>query len=423
MNCVNRNLPEFKMLQGLSGANEFILAAKISVWQDQNGLESFPTIEDLGLARQPINEVDKVTDSTKVKEGVVELFESNPELANSVYEAMGVDDKEITIGKGSLDNDNYEGDIYPIRINNEYAGYFTITKRHGTNKLPIEKQGFISGSVSSYGIELENKFQGQGYGKRVYLQIAKELAKEGITLKSEFFGKSDIGDKANSVWAKLVDEGYAIDKGEYFEVVNLYAPQQKQQAQQAYSNYLDTIFSDSTVKDIVYHADDRGGLTNETLVDDLTHVYIQGVYFTSELEYAKNLKRKQVYKALVNSKAPLKTDKNTIERLGRKPEELPSANDSAIHYSNNEKADRYGKIGTEIVVFEPEQIHILGGKQDIEGFKEFVSKLGSTTVQNKSLLSGNVDTQNDFISGKDLSLDNKLDWRTEDNDSEDPFMC
>ena len=26
----------------------------------------------------------------------------------------------------------------------------------------------------------------------------------------------------------------------------------------------------------------------------------------------------------------------------------------------------------EIVVFEPEQIHILGSKQDIEGFKEFV---------------------------------------------------
>tara|TARA_R110000868_G_C10341095_1_gene715236 strand:- start:2 stop:328 length:327 start_codon:yes stop_codon:yes gene_type:complete len=60
MNCVNRNLPEFKELQGLSGTNEFILAAKISVWQDQNGLESFPTIEDLGLARQPINEVDEV---------------------------------------------------------------------------------------------------------------------------------------------------------------------------------------------------------------------------------------------------------------------------------------------------------------------------------------------------------------------------
>jgi hypothetical protein len=28
----------------------------------------------------------------------------------------------------------------------------------------------------------------------------------------------------------------------------------------------------------------------------------------------------------------------------------------------------------EYVVFEPEQIHILGNKQDIEGFKEFVGK-------------------------------------------------
>ena len=29
---------------------------------------------------------------------------------------------------------------------------------------------------------------------------------------------------------------------------------------------------------------------------------------------------------------------------------------------------------TEIVVFNPEQIHILGSKQDIEGFKKYVNK-------------------------------------------------
>ena len=171
-----------------------------------------------------------------VKPGVQELFESNPELANAIYEAFGFNDKEITIGKGSFDHDNYEGDIHPIRINGEYAGSFTITKRRGGDKLPIAKQGFISGSIGSYGIELESEFQGKGYGKRVYLQIAKELSKEGITLKSEFFGKDNIGDKANSVWQKLVNEGYAVDKGEYFEVVNPYTPQQKQQP--FYSIYL-----------------------------------------------------------------------------------------------------------------------------------------------------------------------------------------
>ena len=32
------------------------------------------------------------------------------------------------------------------------------------------------------------------------------------------------------------------------------------------------------------------------------------------------------------------------------------------------------KEGGTIAIFEPEQIHILGSKQDIEGFKEFVDK-------------------------------------------------
>jgi hypothetical protein len=146
-------------------------------------------------------------------------------------------DKEITIGEGSMDNDNYEGDIYPIIINDEYAGSFTITKRNGRDKLSIEEQGFFSGSIGSYGIELENdKFQGKGFGKRIYLQIAKELAKEGITLKSEYFGKNNIGNKANSIWQKLVNEGHAVDKGEYFEVINPYTPQQKQQALLSTSN-------------------------------------------------------------------------------------------------------------------------------------------------------------------------------------------
>jgi len=47
-NCVNRSLPEFKALAEQTGMNPVILAAKISVWQDENNnLDAFPEAEEL----------------------------------------------------------------------------------------------------------------------------------------------------------------------------------------------------------------------------------------------------------------------------------------------------------------------------------------------------------------------------------------
>ena len=150
-----------------------------------------------------------------------------------------------------------------------------------------------------------------------------------------------------------------------------------------YSQYLDTIFPDSKVKDIFYHADERENLNNKELVDDLSMVNIQGVYFTNQYKYSKSMGRKAIYTAKLDIKAPLSLDKDEIELVGRIPSELTDMNenaDSAIHISEDERADKYGKVGIEAVVFKPEQIHILGNEQDIEGFKNFVTQ-SSTSVE------------------------------------------
>jgi hypothetical protein len=52
----------------------------------------------------------------------------------------------------------------------------------------------------------------------------------------------------------------------------------------------------------------------------------------------------------------------------------------------------------QIVVFEPEQIHILGSKQDIKGFKEFVNRQNNTT----SLVNVNIDLENKPITKNDI---------------------
>ena len=45
--CVNKNTEEFKALAEQSNINPLLLAAKISLWQEKNGLDNFPTVEDV----------------------------------------------------------------------------------------------------------------------------------------------------------------------------------------------------------------------------------------------------------------------------------------------------------------------------------------------------------------------------------------
>lgn len=87
--CININHPEFKKLVEESKMNPLILKSKVGVWQEKNDTYDFPTLEELLNDNQTAN----------IKEGVQKLFESNPELANAVYEALGfnvIKESEIT---------------------------------------------------------------------------------------------------------------------------------------------------------------------------------------------------------------------------------------------------------------------------------------------------------------------------------------
>lgn len=47
MTCVNKNLPEFRALTDISGLSPNVLAAKVSVWLENNPDKDFPTMQDL----------------------------------------------------------------------------------------------------------------------------------------------------------------------------------------------------------------------------------------------------------------------------------------------------------------------------------------------------------------------------------------
>ena len=62
-NCVNPNTKEFKALAEQSNINPIVLAAKISLWQETNGLNKFPSLTDLNVSKpqqeQPISFLPK----------------------------------------------------------------------------------------------------------------------------------------------------------------------------------------------------------------------------------------------------------------------------------------------------------------------------------------------------------------------------
>jgi hypothetical protein len=92
-------------------------------------------------------------------------------------------------------------------------------------------------------------------------------------------------------------------------------------------------------------------------------------------------------------------------------------------------SDNYG-------VFEPEQIYKLGGKEDIEGFKEFVSTQPTVSEGQLDLFEQEIEDSQNNVESKiadadslgrnyDVSLDPEEgpNWTEEDNESDDPFMC
>lgn len=140
------------------------------------------------------------------------LMPLNPELAKKRIKAdieKQIDTFEIRLDKPRFNPDNYEAISYPIKINNKYAGV-----------ISTDKDGYISSSIGMAGVELEKEFQGKGYGTKIYIALAKQLAEEGKILKSEKFGKDNINRKANNVWQSLINKGYAKDTGDYYEFIN-----------------------------------------------------------------------------------------------------------------------------------------------------------------------------------------------------------
>jgi hypothetical protein len=310
---------------------------------------------------EPISEPAGPTQPTEVKLGVQELFESNPELVNQVYEALGFNKQDTNIKDLSfelIDSDS-EHDYFKIF----YKGKDLATDGKvttGTITLSLHNQGYIDA------IEIPTELRNKGLGKSIYRKVNSELLNG--SLKSDSLGR--ISEDAKRVWESLVKSGEAIKTSTGYEFKkNQITPQQKQQALQLYSQYLNTVFPNSKVKDIVYH-----GTTSKEKFEKFQLKYgndesFQGFYFADTKFQSKAISGKEgrVFPVLLNANPKLGEFGITATK-----EDIEKAKTEGYN-ALREEDDLRGDDFNTTIVFEPEQIHILGTKQDIEGFKEFVS--------------------------------------------------
>jgi hypothetical protein len=389
-----------------------------------------------------------------VKQGVSELFESNSELASQVYEAVGfnktlefyegdnlkIDDKTYTISEkiSSKELAKRNGLIIssnvPVYIVNEplglrKGGYDTVNNIIILSKNS-DKETIHHELIHSVEYNLDKKEI-----EPLYQKVKNTITEDSFNDFVSWNFKKSISEFIADALSKKVFRDALKKEGLLEEVDNTLSvynqqitPQQKQEAQQLYSQYLDTIFPDSKVKDIVYHGT-KGEKFNE--VDFSKNIFGGEVFYvTTEKNEAKGYAKKQgdVVSMLINAKNvqfqrdaffgnrpqtkaeiqaqinAIKNSKFALEFIGEelevkvfptlkeasefsksnsgwetltesvKQEKLTELNNALINVEEFDTVLTNNDAGERIyyIVTKPEQIHILGNKQDIEGFKEFV---------------------------------------------------
>jgi poly-D-alanine transfer protein DltD len=143
--------------------------------------------------------------------------------------------------------------------------------------------------------------------------------------------------------------------------------------EEQYSRYLDTIFPNSKIKNIVYHGTKSKFEKFNTRPDTTSgsRYANEAAFFTLDRsladKYGKDRDGKTLF-ILLNILNP------KIYSTGldlSKPRNISNQVRTTLQSQGFDSVQNM-RYENEIGVFEPEQIHILGSKQDIEGFKKFV---------------------------------------------------
>lgn len=182
-----------------------------------------------------------------------------------------------------------------------------------------------------------------------------------------------VGEVIDSI--QKASEKLNLNEGEDFELPN---ELNSIGSYEDYKEYLKTVFPDSQIKDIVYHGTMKGGKMKEEGPKGFV------TYFSTDKGYADTFGfpvNREVYMAKIDVKKPYKAHAPIADVPKEVHDSDEYVNPRIVKLTNKNYDSVIGKDagqdqGDTIAVFEPEQIHILGSKKDIEGFRKFVNGKG-----------------------------------------------
>ena len=325
--------------------------------------------------------------ASEVKEGVAELFESNPELAAEVYEALGFKVSNSSINLDKIINTKV-GESVTLFINNIPVKYKRVSENYFEGKQITKKQetDFIN-SVEATTTPIEEFIENEGTEVRYPL------------------------DKFINFYLNKLPK-------------NQITPQQKQEAQQKYSEYLNTVFPDSQIKDIAYHwARVPFELYDKSkrvaLSSDLGEYLNLSVNPNTWKDYAARTAEgepvKQTY--ILNLKNPIITKDFYAKYFVGETERDQFESDQEFWKFLEKNYDGIlQNQGEQLAVFNDETNALrLGSKKDIQGFKDFVSGLTQQVSEVDNLTDPTAGLNEDFFGDlNDPGLQMKLDFEVSD---------
>lgn len=349
-------------------------------------------LTDAFLTRQDLSKSTESNKDAKYQQ-IEELFKANPELANEVYKTLGFNNYELTMDSFMpkkhwkighiIDNPTEAANICDntqIRVLNYILDKFGKPKEKGTfyakpvtiwAKSPINDKQIHHYTVA---VRVNNKVYLYDMPQSEYIDYVSE--NKGKVIKEYKPRLIEYTPTNLQFYYGTSNENLHIQDEVILtsDLINLnqLTSQQKQQAIEVYSEYLNTLFPNSKVKEIVHHGS-RGDEKIETfkstginkLAANVKAEDNTGIFFTDDPYIAATYGDGTFagnYRVLLNIKNPIYPNTETV-----------------TSGSVGKYIDKYDGVigqepdhpGTNIVVFEPEQIHILGSKKDIEGFKKF----------------------------------------------------
>ena len=102
-NCVNFNSPDVVKLAGELNVSPAVAAAKIGLYQDKNGLDKFPTVDELQQPNETVNELDNEFDFTNIIDDSLETIFPDTKL-ETITESENNQNYKILFGDENIKN-------------------------------------------------------------------------------------------------------------------------------------------------------------------------------------------------------------------------------------------------------------------------------------------------------------------------------